>query len=86
MPDFIKPNIVGRHWATHSFKHESTQIYLCESYDPATGYNMTNVSDPTDKHCISERAPNRTWWPAEDRGEHWWIEQWCRKIPKRRIL
>lgn len=73
---------VGRHWGAHSIKHENTAIYFCDSYDPSCGYWMTNVHDETDRVNISERAPHRTWWPAEDKGDHYYITQWGVRVKK----
>lgn len=75
--------VVGRHWGAHSIKTDRTAIYFCESYDPQAGFWMTNIHDKSDRTCISERAPMRTWWPAEDRDHYWYIWQWRVGISKR---
>jgi hypothetical protein len=70
-------SVVGLYWGAHSIKHGKTQVYFCDSYDPAIGYWMTNLNDATDRVNISERAPWRTWWPAEDKGTYYYIMQWA---------
>ncbi len=75
--------IVGRFWGAHSFKHDKTQVYYCDSYDSEIGYWMTNIHDHSDRVNISERAPMRTWWPAEDKGDHFFIVQWGVRFPKK---
>jgi len=34
--------------------------YLCDSYDPAIGFWMTNIADESDRRNVSERAIGRT--------------------------
>ena len=75
--------VIGKHWGAHSIKTDHTAIYLCTSYDPQEGYWMQNIHMPEDRTCISERAPWRTYWPAEDRGTYWFIVQWRVGIGKR---
>lgn len=74
--------VVGRYWGAHSFKHYKTQVFYCDSYDSNIGYWMTNIADLSDRTNISERAIWRTWWPATDHGEHFFICQWGVKISK----
>lgn len=74
--------VVGKHFAGHSFQHNSTQIYFCDSYDPRQGFWLTNVADSTDRKNVSERAIGRTFHLAEDRQDHWWVHQWHVSVPK----
>lgn len=36
------------------------KAYYCDSYDPAIGFWMTNIADPSDHRNVSERAIGRT--------------------------
>ncbi len=74
--------VVGKYWGAHSTKHEKTAIFFCDSYDPSCGYWMTNVHDPEDRRNISERAPMRTWWPAEVKATYYYIPQWGVRVEK----
>jgi len=73
--------VVGKYFGGHSIVFEKSQIYFCDSYDPALGYWMTNI-DPklNDRRNVSERAIGRTFYRAEDRGIYWWITQWGAKV------
>jgi hypothetical protein len=73
---------VGGHYAGHSLGHNSVQIYFCDSYDPRQGYWLTNVTDPTDRKNVSERAIDRTFMSAEDQGESWWVSRWSTRYSK----
>jgi hypothetical protein len=46
------------------------------------GFWLTNVVDISDRKNVSERAIHRTFWPAEDEGEYYWISQWGRMVSK----
>lgn len=43
------------------------RVYFCDSYDPAIGYWMTNVADPSDRRNVSERAIGRTFHEIDER-------------------
>lgn len=36
------------------------KTYFCDSWDSGCGFWMTNVDDPVDRTCVSERAIGRT--------------------------
>jgi hypothetical protein len=83
-PNIITPKkrpdhpVVGKYFGGHSYKHDKTQIYYCDSHDLRAGYWMTNVSDSEDRKNVSERAIGRTFHRAEKRGTtNWWVTQWC---------
>lgn len=75
-------SIVGRYWGGHSFKHDKTAVYYCDSYDPSIGFWMTNIADSSDRKNISEMAINRTFWEADDDGDYFLIRKWGRKVSK----
>lgn len=68
--------VVGKYWGGHSIKQGKTAIYYCDSYDSSCGFWMTNIHDRSDRVNISDRAPLRTYWPAEDKGSYFYISQW----------
>lgn len=74
--------VVGRYWGAQSIKHEKTAVYFCDSYDPSCGYWMTNIHDKDDRVNISERAPFRTWWLVEDKGDYYYVTQWGVRVAK----
>ena len=74
--------VVGHNFGGTNNTTLKTAIYYCDSYDPAQGFWMTNISDPSDRKNVSERAIGRTYHKAEDRGDHWFITQWCVCIAK----
>ena len=77
-----KHHTVGHHYAGTNWSRVRTEIYYCDSYDPQQGFWMTNVNDPADRKNVSERAIDRTFMEAEDRGAHWWVSRWSSRHDK----
>jgi hypothetical protein len=42
------------------FQGYSGAVYFCDSYDPRSGFWMTNILDDADRRNVSERAIGRT--------------------------
>lgn len=83
---FPDHHIVGKHWGGHVYvcadERATMQVYLCSDYDPRYDYALECVSGPKDRREVSPRAIHATYWPAQDRGDHWFIPQWGAKVPK----
>ncbi len=73
---------VGHYYAGHSYESKRIEIYFCDSYDPRQGYWMTNVNRKEDRKNVSERAIDRTFMEAQDRGDHWWVTRWSERYSK----
>ena len=73
---------VGHHFGGYRVKTSLTEIYYCDSYDPAIGYWMTNVNDETDRRNVSERAIGRTFHEVVEHEDSWVFIYLGGKIPK----
>lgn len=73
---------VGRYFGGYSIRHQRTTVYFCESYDPRSGFNLRDLADATDLRNVSERAIGRTFFEAQDRGDHWFLSTWGAQIAK----
>lgn len=69
-------DIVGKHLAGYSVKHERTQIYLCTSCDE-NDVMIQNIADKSEVRGLSPRAVGRTYMPATLQSDgRWSAVQW----------
>lgn len=73
---------VGHYFGGHSLETNTTEVYYCDSYDPAIGYWLTNARNPAERKNVSERAIGRTFHEADDMGAYWYIPQWGVRVIK----
>lgn len=74
--------VVGHYFGANRVDHREACIYYCDSYDPAQGYWMTNVHEPSDRRNVSERAIGRTFHEAELRVKDFYIVAWHVSVPR----
>jgi hypothetical protein len=74
-------SVVGCYFAGYSYLTGKTEIYHCDSYDPALGYWLTCVT-ATDRKNVSERAIGRTFYEAQERQDDFYCPQWNVRVEK----
>lgn len=74
--------VVGHYFAAPSFEREAIEIFFCESFDSLAGFHMTNVNHPLEVRDVSAGAIGRTWLPADDCGDYWWVPERHTRIDK----
>ena len=52
---------VGKHWKGQCGK----TVYHCDQYQTGLGYQMTNTSNPADRHHVMEHEVLRRFTPAQ---------------------
>lgn len=73
--------VVGHYFAGYSLIAGETQVYLCDSYDPAIGYWLTNIYKPGDRKNVSERAIGRTYHEAFKEEKDFHCVAWSKRYP-----
>jgi len=74
--------VVGRLFAGYSNVSEQTEVFRCEHGDPRFGYELVNVSLPSDRALVYPSQLGTAYLPVHDRGDHWYVWRLGQRLPK----